>query len=442
MSTASNRLFRLYQRITGSIAFYPALIAVGLAALCVVTIYLEMTWLQSYKENLELGLVKNADNARLILGTLVAGTFSLTVFSFTMVMVVLNSAASSLSPRVLPGLISSHNHQVVLGVYLGTIITSLMLISTIQEGDDINVPSLGIFLALALGILCLCLFVFFIRTISLSIQVDFILNRLYKETLHRLRERQAKFTDREPLCWPDDNDWPVTQARRSGYMKALNLAAVHELLDEHELCMTVQVHHGFFVMPGHPLFRLDREVDEAVTDKLLDCFDFYVEEYVNRHFFFGFKQISEIAVKALSPGINDPGTAIKAIDMLCVLFGERLRVQDFDVELRDGKPPRLFLHELSLHEMLYMTLAPLRSYGQADAQVLLALLQAYKNLLFCEPDAAAEAVICRHAQAVIRQGDASLARQLDRDELDQAVQRFNEALRTHPALTRINRRES
>lgn len=442
MSAPSNRLFRLYQRITGSIAFYPALIALGLAALCVVTIYLEMTWLQSYKENLELGLVKNADNARLILGTLVAGTFSLTVFSFTMVMVVLNSAASSLSPRVLPGLISSRNHQVVLGVYLGTIITSLMLISTIQEGDDINVPSLGIFLALALGILCLCLFVFFIRTISLSIQVDFILNRLYKQTLQRLQKRGNKFDGVQPVRWPDDAAWAVTPARRSGYMKALNLPAVHQLLDQHDLCMTVQVHYGFFVMPGHPLFRLDREVDDEVAEKLLDCFDFYVEEYVNRHFFFGFKQISEIAVKALSPGINDPGTAIKAIDMLSVLLGERLRLQDFDVELRDGAPPRLFLHELNLHEMLYMTLGPLRSYGHTDAQVLLALLQAYKNLLHCNPDARAEGVICRHAQAVIAQADASLTRQLDHDEIDQAVQRFNEALQEHPALSQINRRES
>lgn len=441
MSTASNRLFRLFHRITGSIAFFPALIALGLAALCVVTIYLEMTWLQPYKEDLELGLVKNAENARLILGTLVAGTISLTVFSFTMVMVVLNSAASSLSPRVLPGLISSRNHQVVLGVYLGTIITSLMLISTIQEGDDINVPSLGIFLALALGLLCLCLFVFFIRTISQSIQVDFILNRLYKETLHRLKKRQKKFEGRQ-LRWPDDDNWTVGCARRSGYLKALNLQPVQELLTEHDLRMTVQVHYGFFVMPGHPLFRLDREVDDEIITSLLDCFDFYVEEYVNRHFFFGFKQIAEIAIKALSPGINDPGTAIKAIDMLSVLFSERLLLQDFDAEVRDDEQPRLFFHELTLHQMLHMTLGPLRAYGRGDAQVLLSLLQACKNLLFCDPGRAAEAVLREHAQAIVADAEASLPRQLDRDELNEAVQRLNEAFKHHPALPCVSRGES
>ena len=440
MSTLSNRLFRLYHRITGSIAFYPALISLGLAALCMVTIVLEMTWLQPYKEDLELGLVKNAENARLILGTLVAGTISLTVFSFTMVMVVLNSAASSLSPRVLPGLISSRNHQVVLGVYLGTIIASLMLISTIQEGDDINVPSLGIFLALGLGLLCLCLFVFFIRTISQSIQVDFILNRLYKETLHRLKKRQKKFEGRQ-LRWPGDDDWPVACARRSGYLKALNLQPVQELLTQHDLRMTVQVHYGFFVMPGHPLFRLDRQVDEEIITSLLDCFDFYVEEYVNRHYFFGFKQIAEIAIKALSPGINDPGTAIKAIDMLSVLFSERLLLQGFDAEVRDNEQPRLFFHELTLHQMLHMTLGPLRAYGRGDAQVLLSLLQACKNLLFCDPGKAAEAVLREHAQAIVAEAENSLPRRLDRDELNEAVRRLNEALKHHPALPCVSRGE-
>lgn len=442
MSKTSNRLFRLYQRITGSIAFYPAVISIGLALLCVVTIFLEMTWLQPYKEDLELGLVKNADNARLILGTLAAGTISLTVFSFTMVMVVLNSAASSLSPRVLPGLISSRNHQVVLGVYLGTIITSLMLISTIQEGDDINVPSLGIFLALALGLLCLSLFVFFIRTISQSIQVDFILNRLYKETLHRLQARQRKLDDQPAPRWPEDDGWPVARARRSGYFKALNLQPVQELLSEHDLHMTVQVHYGFFVMPGHPLFRLDREVDDEIVTSLLDCFDFYVEEYANQHFFFGFKQISEIATKALSPGINDPGTAIRAIDMLSVLFGERLQLQDFDAEACDDQPPRLFFHELTLHQMLLMTLGPLRTYGSGDTQVLLALLQACKNLLYCDPGEAAEAVLREHARSVIAEADVSLPRQLDRDELNEAIGHLNEALAHHPALPGVGRGES
>ncbi len=441
MSAVTNRLFRLYHRVTGSIAFYPTLIAVGLASLCVVTIVLEMTWLQPYKEDLDLGLVKNADNARLILGTLVAGIISLMVFSFSMVMVVLNSAASSLSPRVIPGLISSRSHQVVLGVYLGTIINSLMLISTIQEGDDINVPSLGIFLALGLAVICLCLFVYFIRSISLSIQVDFILNRVYKQTLAQLRTRRRQLQDSHGPAWPDDAQWSVLRARRSGYFKALNVTAAHDVLDEHDARMTVQVHYGFFVMPGHPLMRIDRELDDDCTNRLLDCFDFYVEEYAHRHFFFGFKQIVEIAVRALSPGINDPGTAIKAIDMLSVLLAERMEMPDHEVAHAQDRP-RIFIRELNLHQLLQMTFGPQRRYGADDLQVLQALLQACKNLLYAAKDADTERVLLRHAQAVVDQAAISLSGALDRQAMVEAVRSLNQAVRHAEPLQCATLRES
>ncbi len=441
MSAVTNRLFRLYHRVTGSIAFYPTLIAVGLASLCVVTIVLEMTWLQPYKEDLDLRLVKNADNARLILGTLVGGIISLMVFSFSMVMVVLNSAASSLSPRVIPALISSRSHQVVLGVYLGTIINSLMLISTIQEGDDINVPSLGIFLALGLAVICLCLFVYFIRSISLSIQVDFILNRVYKQTLAQLRTRRRQLQDSHGPAWPDDAQWSVVRARRSGYFKALNVTAAHDVLDDHDARMTVQVHYGFFVMPGHPLMRIERELDDDCTNRLLDCFDFYVEEYAHRHFFFGFKQIVEIAVRALSPGINDPGTAIKAIDMMGVLFAERMKLPDHDVVPEEGAP-RIFLRELDLHRMLLLAFGSLRGYGQNDLQVLLTLLQACKNLLFSAPGIEHERVILRHAQAILEQATASLDGALDRQAIAEAVRMLNQAVRHAEPLPNPVERES
>ena len=121
MAVPSNIFFRAYQRIIHSLAFYPTLIAIGFFLLCLLTMAIEyQPWMMALKGYFDLGLVRNADNARLILGTLVAGILSLMVFSFSMVMVVLNQAGSNLSPRVIPGLITKRSHQVVLGFYLGT----------------------------------------------------------------------------------------------------------------------------------------------------------------------------------------------------------------------------------------------------------------------------------------------------------------------------------
>ncbi|MFI8481102.1 DUF2254 domain-containing protein [Pseudomonas sp. NPDC078700] len=439
MISPSNILFRVYQRMIHSLAFYPTLIALGFVLACLVNISIEyQPWLMAIKDEFEVGLVRNADNARLILGTLVAGLISLMVFSFSMVMVVLNNAASVLSPRVLPGLVSSKSHQKTLGFYLGTIIYALLLITTIELNGSDKVPSLGVLISLGLGIACLALFVYFIRSISQSIQVEHILSNLYHVTRDVFNGRVSKMAAQSPAPhWPDDRKWQQVRSQRSGYFKEINSALANEILSDHDLTMTIQVHRGFFVIEGHPLFKLNRKVDEALINKLLDCFDFFIEEYPSTHYLFGCKQISEIAVKALSPGINDPGTAIKAIDMLSVLFSQRLNLPDFDFSESEEGPPRLFLNELPLDQLLQQILGPIRTYGAADPSVLVSLLQAFKNILHQHPKSEHKAQLLRHTRSVLETADENLATPRDREEINDFIERINSAAKVNlPALTK------
>ncbi|NQD92785.1 DUF2254 domain-containing protein [Pseudomonas sp. CrR25] len=438
MARAVNILFRAYQRAIHSLAFYPTLIALGFLLACLLNIAIEyQPWLMDVKAHLDIGLVRNADNARLILGTLVGGIMSLMVFSFSMVMVVLNNAASALSPRVIPGLISSKGHQKTLGFYLGTILYALLLITTIEVGDDQRVPSLGVLVTLGLGIACLGLFVHFIRSISQSIQVEHILNNLYRTTLDKLTDCERRLaTCQQPPAWPVDDSWVQVQARRSGYFKELNSGTLNALLTEHDLRMAVLVHRGFFVMAGHPLFKLDGAADDALKQQLLDCFDFFVEQYASAHYVFGCQHISEIAVKALSPGINDPGTAITAIDLLSVLFSKRMALPDLDIASPAGQAPRLFYFELSLDALLQLIFGPLRTYGRDDPQVLLSLLQSLKNLLYQQPRGAQQTDLIRHAHSIRETADRHLANRRDREDINDMVERFNQAAQIAPPALR------
>jgi uncharacterized membrane protein len=423
----SNIVFRAYQRTLHSLAFYPSLIALGFLVLCLLSISLEYhPWVMALKAWLEVGLVRDADNARLILGTVVAGIISLMVFSFSMVMVVLNNASSSLSPRLIPGLVSSKSHQKTLGVYVGTILYAWLLTTTIEQGSEDRVPSLGVLIALVLGLACLGLFVYFIRSISQSIQVEHILTSIFLTTEHKLAAQTDKLAScPDSLDWPDDQHWPVTCSARNGYFKELNSSLLNQLLSKHQLRMTLQVHRGFFVMAGHPLFKLDREVEDPICQELLDCFDFFIEEYVGSHYFFGCKQISEIAVKALSPGINDPGTAIKAIDLLSVLLAQRQALPDWDVAPLHDQPPRLFYHELPFTQLLLLIYGPIRSYAAGDAQVLCALLQAFKTLLHRASRSDLQLELLRHTRSVLEAADRSLLERIDRDAINAQVMRIN-----------------
>lgn len=430
MAVPSNILFRAYQRILHSLAFYPTLIATGFFVLCLLTMVAEyQPWMLALKKQFDLGLVSNADNARLILGTLVAGILSLMVFSFSMVMVVLNNAAASLSPRVIPGLISSKGHQKTLGFYLGTILYALLLITTIEQGNDERIPSFGVLITLALGIVCLGLFVHFIRSISQSIQVEHILGNLYNASLEKLDVCMNGPAARAARTqWPDDSAWVTVHARRNGYFKELNVKEVNALLQRHQVRMTVLAHRGFFVSEGHPLFRLERQLDDGVCQQLLDCFDFFIEEYASSHYFFGCRQMSEIAVEALSPGINDPGTAIKAVDLLSVLLSRRLALAERDFVSQPGGPPRLCYQELSLDQLLLQLLGPIRTYGAADVCVLASLLQAFKNLLHRPASSRQRADLLRHARSVRDTAERHLSERRDREEINDFITRLNRTL--------------
>lgn len=132
MSDPANLYFRVVRRVTESIALYPVLIPALYVVVAILVFAFESTdTAATLRDELPPGLI-DADNSREVLGTLITGIISLVVFSFSMVMVVLNGAASRLSPRVLPGLISDRRNQVILGIYLGSIVYYLLLITSIN----------------------------------------------------------------------------------------------------------------------------------------------------------------------------------------------------------------------------------------------------------------------------------------------------------------------
>jgi len=192
--------------------------------------------------------------------------------------------------------------------------------------------------------------------------------------------------------------------------------------------MTVLAHRGFFVSEGHPLFCLERPLDEAVCQQLLDCFDFFIEEYASTHYLFGCRQMSEIAVKALSPGINDPGTAIKTVDLLSVLLSRRLTLSERDFASLPDEPPRLCYQELPLDHLLLQLLGPIRAYGAADVSVLVSLLQAFKNLLHRPASTQQRADLLRHARSVRDTAERHLTERREREEINDFITRLNRTL--------------
>ncbi|MDF1755335.1 MAG: DUF2254 domain-containing protein [Verrucomicrobiales bacterium] len=371
------------RRITSSLGFIPTIISILFGLAAITLLWANTTEITTFLlENAPSVVIKDGDTARVILSTVIGGLLSLTVFTFTMVMAQLNRAASNYSPRLLPGLISTTRHQVILGIFLGAILFCLIVLITIEPSDDsYQLPGLAILLSVLLAISSLGIFVYFIHSISQSIQVTNILQRIADETVQRLDELLETDERNQHASKPDFKEAMVVRSNKTGYFQVCNRAILIKLAIKHDLLLEVIPLQGEFVLENTRLMRLSKKVDEEVEEEMRSCFQFFGDGYVKDNYALGFKYITEIAVRAMSPGTNDPGTALSAINHLTHLTARRMMFDDYEIHFDEDGEPRAIISVISLEELLYVIFAALRLYCKHDAVIVFKLLQMFDYLL-------------------------------------------------------------
>ena len=358
-----------YRTVTGSIAFYPAVIAIFFAAFAMALIWFELSGpgLQ-LKDKLGWMRLKDAEAARTIVSTIAAGIITLTVFSFSMVMIVLNQAASQLSNRVLDQLIGNRFQQVVLGIYIGTIVYALLLLTTIRQGDTgSSVPALSTYTLILIVVVDILLFIYFLHYITRSVKYEVIIERIHKETLQAMGKVLEAGRPSEPKA---SAPLPfVIPAKGSGMYTGIEAHSLLDLCVEHDLRIELSELPGSFILNGSPLIRVDRPVPEEIQSKLLGSVPLLRIESVDSNYTYGFRQLTEVAMKALSPGINDPGTAMLAIRALFNLFAYRLEHQPHSVLLDEKGAARVTVRQWSFGQLFNATVLAVWDYGKHDRSV-------------------------------------------------------------------------
>ena len=370
----------IYQKIISSIAFYPTVLSVGMLGLAWLCLYIDaVSYGSAVIEFFSFLVVKNTETARSLLSVLAGGLISLMVFSFSMVMIVLNQTAAIYSPRVLPGLVSKREHQIVLGIYLGTIGYTLAVLSNVDsEAFELLIPRFSIIVNLLLGVSCFVAFIYFIHEISTIIQVGNILKRLYHKTRFALIRELSE--GEYSLEVKDFAPGHKVKAWKSGYFFRVMEKAFLKRAAQQGLQVKVLCHQGQYLVKGEPFLEVNQPLTEEVQELLMSSFIFRHQEMISDNFFYGFKQITEIAVKALSPGINDPGTALQAIDYLTALFQMLLNLKGQRVLMqKEGAPVLLYL-PVPYSEMFYLCVASLRGYAEKDLVVQAKLIALIKRI--------------------------------------------------------------
>lgn len=371
-----------YGNILHSIAFYPVLISLVFVLFAVTSISSEkIELIANLKSKIPYIFIEDYETARTILATLFGGILSLTVFSFTMVMVVLGQASSNFSPRLLPGLISNKRHQIILGIYIGTLTYVIItLISLGAYGMDSRSLGLSTMMAALFGVLCVGLFVYFIHSISGAIQIHNIITLIYKESDKWLdREYQKQEKAKEGVT-QDTRDWNVISIDRSGYYRGFDHSLLPESFKKQKHYIELTVYTNKHLWAGDTIFKTREVLTDDEKQSLLFCLTIASDRHENESAIDGLIKLMEVSVKALSPGINDPGTAIDSLAKIARLIRKMFGLPPARETELEHPDLLLIENQIPAEEVMRTIIQPIRHYSSDDMAVQYELVAALKYI--------------------------------------------------------------
>lgn len=412
---------RTYHNVLQSIAFYPVLISVLYGAAAVVSLKIDSSELVAQlKEDASYLFIQDYDTVRAMLSTFIGGIISLTVFSFSMVMVVLSQASSNFSPRLLPGLISNKKNQIILGIYVGTLLyCTLILLSLGAYGSDSSAVGLSAMLAALMSILCIVLFIYFINSISSAIQIHNIIDDIYQRCTSYLEdELQEKDTSKIALQYIDTDGWKTIVTEKTGYFRGFDRMLMSSSVKEDDNQIAIVPYLNEHIWKGDVALRVKGDISEDAHKNLLFCMDISSDRHEDDNGIGGMIKLMEIAVKAMSPGISDPGTAIGAVNKLGSLLATFLRFPHMVSTTFDQGQMILIRKNIPAEELMRILVQPIRLYSKQDSTVMYELIKALQ-FIYRAPGLSSDnrQVVVKELEAVRSDLEKNIENDVDRDRI-------------------------
>jgi uncharacterized membrane protein len=266
-----------------------------------------------------LGFTGGPDSARALLSTIATSMLTLTALVFSITVVVLQLASGQFSPRVLRTFLRDQRNQTTLGVFLATFTFALLVLREVRGQDvavDKFVPGVSIAFCFGLVIVSVAFFVQYIHNITVSIRVIEIIDRISTETIDVIeRVHPHEPSEVLPPVVPGDPPTRTVLAGSRGVVTSVDMEGLSEIASHGNATLVVVPRTGDFVAVGMPLVAVhgNGSIDDA---QLRNGVTLAKERDIAEDPAFGFRQLVDIAERALSPGINDPTTAAQCLDHL------------------------------------------------------------------------------------------------------------------------------
>ena len=377
-----SRIAPIADDLRSSYWFLPAVMALAAVVLSIVTVAIDHRF-PTVLDDAGIGS-GGVDGARGLLETAAGSLITVAGVSFSIAIVLMSLASSQFGPRLLRTFMRDRANQVVLGVFVSTYLYCLLVLRTIrgEEAGGTFVPHLSVSVSVLLTVASLAVFIYFIHHAAQLIQVSHIIASVgtgLEELIDRLvpaGDRTSR-DERGTLAAPPAGDGRLVRADSSGYVQHVDDESLLTAAVERDVLVRLTVRAGSHVAPGSVLAEVwpVERTDDACAGAVRGAIVLGDQRTEQQDIEFGFQQLEQIALRALSPAINDPFTAGICVDRLGVTLcslAERprpsLRTTD------DASRSRVIAREVTFAELLVSAFDEIRRSGRDIIYILMRLL--------------------------------------------------------------------
>lgn len=363
--------------------------------------------------------------ARTLLGAIVSSTIGVAGTVFSITIAALSLAAGQMGPRLLRNFTRDRGNQFTLGAFLGTFSYALMVLRSVrtqQEGAFTPHLSLSVGMLMAFG--CVGTLVYFVGHMASRINVDTVIKLVSEDVTEAF---DALVVDHANLPRPHDDVWQhasiITDARQ-GYLQQLDEDGLAAWAAEQGTALRLLVRRGDYISSGAPIALVTVPV-KGVMEAIRDATALGATRGSRGDPEQTVRQLVEVAVRALSPGINDPHTAMSVVDRLgaalCSLSG---KVLPNGVHMRKGMLA-LVVPTVSYESLCDVMFHMIRQNAEGHTAVLIKLIDVFTVVVATEQDIGRHTVLGGHVMQVAADARRAVGNAGDLAEIERRAARFS-----------------
>ncbi len=434
------KLSKLWDSLHSSYWFIPTLMAVGSIILAIAMLNLDRTgnipsWGWIY--------TGGTDGARSLLSSVAGSMVSVVATAFSITIVALQLASSNFGPRLLRNFMQDTGNQIVLGTFIATFIYCLLVLRTIHsEGEEYEefVPQLSVTVGTGLAIVSIGVLIYFIHHASTIIQashvitqvsgeLDKAIDRIFPEKIGDDKANHLRQVGEIPANF--DAEASPIKATGDGYLQAIDDDELMKIARQYNLLVRLKTRPGKFIVKGSDLAMVlpGERVNQNLNQQINDAFILGKERTEYQDVEFPIDQLVEIALRAISPGINDPFTAIRCIDRISAGLS-RLAQRDFPSPYRydDEQNLRVIALGVTFEGLVDSAFNQIRQYSKPDVAVTIRLLEAIACIATYTRNCKQREALRRHAEMILNSSREQISQEQDQKDVQERYYRVIKAL--------------